>query len=319
MARQSTTDINSQIDRQFKKPGARMHPMQITLFVLCLGIGIGVTAAFTPKNPLPAILGMLIGYFLMFSLQVGSQWERAVVLRMGKFHGLRGPGAFWVVPLVDTIPAWIDHRVQTTTYSAEQTLTKDTVPVDVDAVLFWIVWDAEKAALEVADYRQAIFWAAQTALRDVIGETQLSDLLIGRKRLDAELQKLIDERTTPWGVTVQAVEIRDIIIPEGLQDAMSRQAQAERERQARVILGDAEAQIAERFVQAGKAYEDHPTALHLRAMNMLYEGLKEKGALVVVPSTAVESMGLGTITGLTSLSKERMSNGANRAVNDPTL
>src|SRR5579871_5104885 len=169
MARQSTTDINSQIDRQFKKPGARMHPMQITLFVLCLGIGIGVTAAFTPKNPLPAILGMLIGYFLMFSLQVGSQWERAVVLRMGKFHGLRGPGAFWVVPLVDTIPAWIDHRVQTTTYSAEQTLTKDTVPVDVDAVLFWIVWDAEKAALEVADYRQAIFWAAQTALRDVIG------------------------------------------------------------------------------------------------------------------------------------------------------
>jgi regulator of protease activity HflC (stomatin/prohibitin superfamily) len=283
-----------------KKPVPHVHPMQLLVGAIPIIAGIAGSVSLQ-ENPIPAIAGVLVGLYLMASLQVASQWEKGVVLRAGRFRALRGPGAFWIVPILDTIPAWIDHRTQTTPFNAEQTLTKDTVPVDVDAVLFWIVWDAEKAALEIADYRQATFWAAQTALRDIIGETLLSDLLVGRRKLDEALQKIIDERTTPWGITVQSVEIRDVIIPAALQDAMSRQAQAERERQARVILGEAEAQIAERFVEAGRAYQDNPTALHLRAMNMLYEGLKEKGALVVVPSTAVESMGLGTIAGLTAL------------------
>ena len=199
---------------------------------------------------------------------------------------------------------WIDQRVRTTSFSAEKTLTKDSVPVDVDAVLFWVVWDAQKAALEVENYREAISWAAQTALRDLIGRTLLADVLAGRQTLDSQLQEIIDQRTEPWGVTVQSVEIRDVVIPEILEDAMSRQAQAERERQARVILGDAERQIADKFLEASKLYNENPVALHLRAMNMLYEGLKEKGALIVVPSTAVESMGLGTITGLSALGKE---------------
>jgi len=247
------------------------------------------------------IPGVLIGALAAHSVQVARQWEKAIVLRFGKFHKTAGPGLFFIIPIVDTIAAWVDHRVITTPFKAEQTLTKDTVPVDVDAVLFWVVWDAEKAAMEVADYREAVSWAAQTALRDVIGRTMLADMLVGREKLDAELQRIIDQRTTPWGITVQSVEIRDIVIPSGLQDAMSRQAQAERERQARLILGEAETQIAQSFVQAGTAYANNPIALHLRAMNMLYEGLKEKGALVVVPSTAVESMGLGTITGLAAV------------------
>ncbi|MCC6444691.1 MAG: slipin family protein [Armatimonadetes bacterium] len=277
-----------------------MHPAAITLGTVLILIGSGISAY--TDHPAPAIALSAIGVYLMFALQVASQWERAIVLKMGRFVGQRGPGAFWIVPIRDTVTSWIDHRIRTTSFNAEQTLTKDTVPVDVDAVLFWVVWDAEKAALEVADYQQAVFWSAQTALRDLIGKTFLSDMLIGREKLDTELQQIIDQRTTGWGITVQSVEIRDVIIPTALQDAMSRQAQAERERQARVILGDAEAQIAQRFVEAGKAYENNPTALHLRAMNMLYEGLKEKGAMIVVPSTAVESMGLGTISGLTALS-----------------
>lgn len=262
-----------------------------------------------------AILGVstgimiLIGLYLLFAIKVANQWEKAVVLRLGKFQGLRGPGLFWIVPLVDAVSAWVDHRVTVTPFSAEKTLTKDTVPVDVDAVLFWVVWDAEKAALEVKDYQAAISWAAQTALRDIIGKMMLADLLVGRETNDAKLQKIIDERTTPWGVTVQSVEIRDIIIPATLEEAMSRQAQAERERQARIILGEAEQQIAESFAQAARAYTGNPTALHLRAMNMLFEGLKQKGALVIVPSSAVDTMNLGGLSGLTALAKSTGADG----------
>ncbi len=243
----------------------------------------------------------IIGLYLLFAIKVADQWEKAVVLRFGRFIGLRGPGAFWVIPVVDRTPVWIDHRVMVTPFSAEKTLTKDTVPVDVDAVLFWLVWDAEKAALEVEDYRVAIAWAAQTALREVIGQMELADILVGRARMDRDLQKIIDERTTPWGITVQSVEIRDIVIPQELEDAMSRQAQAERERQARVILGESEKQIAQSFADASESYQGNPTALHLRAMNMLFEGLKEKGALVIVPSSAVDTMNLGGLMGMTSL------------------
>jgi len=210
---------------------------------------------------------------------------------------------FWIIPVMDTLANWIDHRVMVTPFSAEKTLTKDTVPVDVDAVLFWMVWDAEKAALEVEDYRVAITWAAQTALREIIGQMDLADILVGRAKMDADLQEIIDERTNPWGVSVQSVEIRDVVIPQDLEDAMSRQAQAERERQARVILGESEMQIAESFAEASRAYIDNPTALHLRAMNMLFEGLKEKGAMVIVPSSAVDTMNLGGLAGMVSLSK----------------
>jgi regulator of protease activity HflC (stomatin/prohibitin superfamily) len=239
----------------------------------------------------------------MFALKVASQWEKAIVLRLGKFHALRGPGLFWIIPIMDAIPSWIDHRVMVTPFSAEKTLTKDTVPVDVDAVLFWVVWDAEKAALEVKDYQSAIAWAAQTALRDIIGRMMLADILIGRSAIDEELQRIIDERTTPWGVTVNSVEIRDIVIPQDLEDAMSRQAQAERERQARVILGESEKQIAASFSEASESYIHNPTALHLRAMNMLFEGLKEKGALVIVPSSAVDTMNLGGLSGVISMAQ----------------
>ena len=248
----------------------------------------------------------LIGVYILFALKVANQWEKAVVLRLGKFHGLKGPGLFWIIPIVDAATSWIDHRVIVTSFSAEKTLTKDTVPVDVDAVLFWVVWDAEKAALEVKDYQAAISWSAQTALRDIIGRMMLADILVGRSAIDGELQRVIDERTTPWGITVQSVEIRDIVIPQVLEDAMSRQAQAERERQARVILGESEKQIAASFAEASLAYVDNPTALHLRAMNMLFEGLKQKGALVIVPSSAVDTMNLGGLSGMVSLAQNNL-------------
>jgi regulator of protease activity HflC (stomatin/prohibitin superfamily) len=245
----------------------------------------------------------LVDLYILASLKMANQWEKAVVLRLGRFRGLRGPGMFWIIPIADSVSSWIDHRVMVTPFNAEKTLTKDTVPVDVDAVLFWMVWDAQKAALEVEDYRSAITWAAQTALREVIGQMSLAEILIGRSTMDADLQKIIDERTTPWGVTVQSVEIRDVVIPQDLEAAMSRQAQAERERQARVILGEAERQIAQSFLEASKAYVNNPTALHLRAMNMLFEGMKDKGALVIVPSSAVDTMNLGALSGLVSLAQ----------------
>ncbi len=242
-----------------------------------------------------------VGLYILLAFKVAEQWEKSIVLRMGRYIGLKGPGPFWIIPIVDTIPAWIDHRVMVASFTAERTLTKDTVPVDVDAVLFWMVWDAEKAALEVENYRAAIAWAAQTALREIIGQMELADILVGRAKMDDELQRIIDERTTPWGITVQSVEIRDVIIPSGLEDAMSRQAQAERERQARVILGESEEQIAASFAKASQAYRNNPTALHLRAMNMLFEGLKERGAMVIVPSSAVDTMNLGGMMGMASM------------------
>jgi hypothetical protein len=248
----------------------------------------------------------LAGLYCMFGIQIARQWEKAVVLRLGKIRGLKGPGMFWIIPIIDSIPSWIDHRVMVTPFNAEKTLTKDTVPVDVDAVLFWMVWDAEKAALEVENYRAAITWASQTALREIIGQMFLADILVGRAKMDADLQKIIDERTNPWGISVQSVEIRDVIIPAGLEDAMSRQAQAERERQARVILGESEEQIAHSFSDASKAYVDNPTALHLRAMNMLFEGLKQKGALVIVPSSAVDTMNLGGLSGIVSMAQQNL-------------
>jgi len=289
----------------------RIPPIAGMLFGVCLIAA--VLGAVLGDNRYPdswlgtwVVIWSFIGLFMLFGLKVASQWEKVVVLRLGKFRGLRGAGLFWILPIIDETVNWIDHRVMVTPFSAEKTLTKDTVPVDVDAVLFWVVWDAEKAALEVADYRAAISWAAQTALREIIGQMSLADILVGRGKMDDDLQKIIDERTTPWGVTVQSVEIRDVVIPPDLEDAMSRQAQAERERQARVILGESEKQIASSFAEASKAYINNPTALHLRAMNMLFEGLKEKGALVIVPSSAVDTMNLGGLSGLVSLAEQRL-------------
>jgi regulator of protease activity HflC (stomatin/prohibitin superfamily) len=269
------------------------------------GAALLLDAAGQPAWLIGTALAALLapGIYILFALKVANEWEKAIVLRAGKFLGLRGPGLFWIVPILDSIPIWVDHRVMVTPFNAEKTLTQDTVPVDVDAVLFWVVWDAQKAALEVEDYHAAIAWAAQTALRDIIGKKMLADILVGRDVLDHELQHIIDERTTPWGVTVNSVEIRDIIIPQELEDAMSRQAQAERERQARVILGESEKQIAASFAEAARSYHGDPTALHLRAMNMLFEGLKEKGALVIVPSSAVDTMNLGGLSGTVALAK----------------
>jgi regulator of protease activity HflC (stomatin/prohibitin superfamily) len=237
------------------------------------------------------------------SVKIADQWERAVVLRLGKFTELKGPGLFFIIPVFEKIAYWIDNRIITTSFKAEKTLTKDTVPVDVEAVLFWKVLDSRKAALEVEDYRSAISWASQTALREVIGKSFLSDMLEGREKLDKELQKIIDLRTSEWGVHVSSVEIRDVLIPSELQDAMSMQAQAERERQARVILGDSERQVAQKFEEAAKTYQNNPVALHLRAMNMLYEGLKQNATLVIVPSTVLDTMTLGDMTGTVSLAK----------------
>jgi regulator of protease activity HflC (stomatin/prohibitin superfamily) len=278
----------------------------VSLLILGVGWTAAVVAAVVVRSPALAVLLAIGGTLLALSPKVAKQWERGVVLRLGRYIGLRGPGLFWIVPLIDSVTRWVDQRVITTSFAAEQTLTSDTVPVNVDAVLFWMVYDPEKAALEVQDYRQAVSWAAQTALRDIIGRTALTDLLRGRERIEAELQKLIDERTTPWGVTVQSVEMRDVVIPVALQDAMSREAQASREKQARVILGQAEVEIAKSFERASESYRNNPTALHLRAMNMLYEGLKEKGALMLVPSSAVESMGMGGLLGAAALRQEKL-------------
>jgi len=278
----------------------------VSAVVLIVPLLLGALVTWLTFNPAGAIVGAILGALLSQAPKVARQWERAVVLRLGKYVGLRGPGLFWIIPFVDSISAWVDQRVITTSFAAEETLTSDTVPVNVDAVLFWMVYDPEKAALEVQNYPQAVSWAAQTALRDIIGRTSLTDLLRGRERIEEELQKLIDERSNPWGVTVQSVEMRDVIIPAALQDAMSREAQAAREKQARIILGQAEVEIAHSFETAAKSYRDNPTALHLRAMNMLYEGLKEKGALMLVPSSAVESMGMGGLLGAAALRQQTL-------------
>ena len=280
------------------------------VFFVIAGLGIGLAFILSGLSEditgsvWAGIIFFLVAIIVSSAIKVANQWERAVVLRLGHFRVLRGPGLFFIIPVIDTIPYWIDIRVITTTFRTEKTLTKDTVPVDVDAVLFWKVIDPKKAALDVADYISAISWASQTALRDVIGKTILADMLEGREKIGFVLQKIIDERTEPWGINVISVEVKDVLIPSGLEDAMSMQAQAERERQARVILGDSERQIAEKFGEAAKTYAIDPTALHLRAMNMLYEGLKQNSTIVIVPSSAVESMQLGGLSGITALTME---------------
>jgi regulator of protease activity HflC (stomatin/prohibitin superfamily) len=284
--------------------------MNVVALVVLLGFAVlGLLAMSATGNPIVLVAFVIAGVVAMQSPRVAQQWERAIVLRLGKFVGLRGPGLFWIVPFIDSVSSWIDQRTITTNFAAEQTLTSDTVPVSVDAVLFWLVHDPQKAALEVQEYGQAVSWAAQTALRDIIGRTALTDLLRGREKIEQELQALIDARSNPWGVTVQSVEMRDVVIPAALQDAMSREAQAAREKQARIILGQAEQEIAHSFQEAAKSYHDNPTALHLRAMNMLYEGLKEKGALMLIPSSAVESMGMGGLMGAAALQQRQLTGG----------
>ena len=281
-----------------------LNVVSVLVFILIAGTGVVLTTA--TGSPVWVASAAIIGVLAALSPRVAQQWERAVVLRLGRFIGLQGPGLFWIVPFIDVVARSIDQRMITTAFAAEQTLTMDTVPVNVDAVLFWVVHDPEKAALEVQNYPAAVSWAAQTGLRDIIGRTSLADLLRGREKIEHELQLLIDQRSTPWGITVQAVEMRDIVIPSSLQDAMSREAQASREKQARIILGEAEVEIAKSFETAAKAYQNNPTALHLRAMNMLYEGLKEKGALMLIPSSAVESMGLGGMMGAAALQQVQL-------------
>jgi regulator of protease activity HflC (stomatin/prohibitin superfamily) len=298
--------------RNEESAAPRSNVVAIVILAVALGAGALWARAVDHWAPL-AVMG-IVGLVLMQAPRIAQQWERAIVLRFGRYVGLRGPGLFWVVPFVDRVSSWIDQRTITTSFAAEQTLTSDTVPVNVDAVLFWLVHDAEKAALEVQDYAQAVSWASQTALRDIIGRTTLADLLRGRERIEDELQKLIDQRSGPWGVTVSSVEMRDVVIPGALQEAMSREAQAAREKQARIILGEAELEIAHTFAEAARSYQNNPTALHLRAMNMLYEGLKERGALMLVPSSAVESMGLGGLMGAAALRQSTLTEDRDRAV-----
>jgi regulator of protease activity HflC (stomatin/prohibitin superfamily) len=276
------------------------------IFFIFFGIGlVWAFIIYVPANIsecyIISAIGFVLGLIISSAIRIADPWDKAVVLRLGQFHSLKGPGLFFIIPIIDNIPYWIDTRVITTSFKAEKTLTKDTVPVDVDAVLFWKVLDPKKAALEVADYISAISWASQTALRDVIGKTMLSDMLEGRDKISNVLQIIIDERTEPWGIKVNSVEVKDVLIPPALENAMSMQAQAERERQARVILGDSERQVAEKFAEAAKTYTNDPVALHLRAMNMLYEGLKENSTIVIVPSSAVDTMQLGSMAGLTAL------------------
>lgn len=308
MANTSLVDTRSNLPTQ-NTPRVNV----ISAVALLVPLGLGILSIPLTNSLIGAIVGLLLGLLGAQAPKIARQWERAVVLRLGRYVGLRGPGLFWIIPFVDTVPAWIDQRVITTSFAAEETLTSDTVPVNVDAVLFWMVYDPEKAALEVQNYPQAVSWAAQTALRDIIGRTSLSDLLRGRERIEQELQQLIDERSNPWGVTVQSVEMRDVVIPTALQDAMSRQAQASREKEARIILGQAEVEIAKLFEKAAESYQENPTALHLRAMNMLYEGLKEKGAMMIVPSTAVESMGMGGLLGTAALAQQKLTHSGEQA------
>jgi regulator of protease activity HflC (stomatin/prohibitin superfamily) len=273
----------------------------MALFVIFGAAGLGLTTML--GNRLPLIVGLLVGVYLLFSIKVADQWEKVAVLRLGRFVGLRGPGWFHMFPIVDTLSRYVDQRVRTANVTAESTLTRDTVPVNVDAIVFWMVWNAEKSILEVQDFVQAITMSAQTGLRESIGRHELAQMITERESLGRELQRILDEKTNPWGITVQSVEIRDVRIPQALEDAMSRQAQAERERQARIILGQAETEIAEKFEQAATVYQQNPVALHLRAMNMLYEAIKERGSMVIVPSSAVETMGLGGSLATAALAK----------------
>ncbi|HEV2323703.1 MAG TPA: slipin family protein [Terracidiphilus sp.] len=281
----------------------QFNAVAVTALVICVLAG-GLYSAFV-LNPIPGIAGAVAGLYLLYAIKVVRQWEKVALLRLGRYVGLRGPGIFFITPILESISPYVDQRVRVANVTAESTLTRDTVPVDVDAIIFWLVWNAEKAILEVENYLDAISLSAQTALRESIGRHELAQMITDRETLGHELQRILDEKTNPWGITVQSVEVRDVRIPQALQDAMSRQAQAERERQARIILGQAETEISEKFVQAATAYEENPTALHLRAMNMLYEAIKERGSMVIVPSSAVETMGLGSALATAALAKQQ--------------
>jgi regulator of protease activity HflC (stomatin/prohibitin superfamily) len=283
-------------------PKIRIHELNgvaLLLFTVCVLSGVAITQA--TKQDAYAIAGILAGLYFLFAIKIVRQWEKVAVLRLGRYVGLRGPGFCHIVPIVETLSPYVDQRVRVASVSAESALTRDTVPVNVDAIVFWMVWNAEKSILEVEDFVQAITLSAQTALRESIGRHELAQMITEREILGRELQRILDEKTNPWGITVQSVEIRDVKIPQALEDAMSRQAQAERERQARNILGQAETEIADKFAQAAAIYRNDPTALHLRAMNMLYEAIKERGSMVIVPSSVVETMGLGGMLGTASL------------------
>jgi regulator of protease activity HflC (stomatin/prohibitin superfamily) len=306
------TDSSGLVQAQVRAPRANV----LGTLALAGSAGAGIAAGAALNSPLAMIAGAVVGAIAMFSPKIANQWERAIVLKWGRYVGMRGPGVFFVIPGVHTVAAWIDQRTVTSPFAAEQTLTSDAVPVNVDAVLFWTVYDPQKAALEVQDYTQAVSWAAQTALRDIIGRTSLTELLRGRMHIEKELQALIDERTTPWGVTVHSVEMRDVVIPASLQDAMSREAQAAREKQARIILGEAEVEIAKLFAKASEAYQDNPTALQLRQMNILYEGLKQKGGMMVIPSTMVDSMGPAGLMGTASLAGQHQRDARAQAAAD---
>ena len=275
----------------------------VTVLLFCVALGVAV-GKFT-NIPFAALIFSLVGVYFLFAIVVVDQWEKVAVLRFGRYRGLRGPGLFLIIPIAETLSRYVDQRVRVTTVSAESTLTRDTVPVNVDAIIFWLVWNAEKSILEVEDFTQAISLSSQTALRESIGRHQLAQMITERETLGKELQRILDEKTTPWGITVQSVEIRDVRIPQALENAMSQQAQAERERQARVILGEAEVQVSDQFAQASRVYNDNPGALHLRGMNMLYEAIREKGSMVIIPSSAVETMGLGATLATASIAKQQ--------------
>jgi regulator of protease activity HflC (stomatin/prohibitin superfamily) len=286
-----------------------MSPNPISSAIAAVLAGLGALAILSVRLLIPGAVLVALAVIVLVALKMAQQWQQAVVLRAGKFLAVRGPGLFWIVPLLDNVAALIDTRLRTTQFIAEQTLTRDTVPVDVDAIIFWIVTDVKRAALEVANYGEMISWAAQTSLRETIGAAELARLLSNRRAADEELRTTIEAKTANWGISVKSVEIRDVRIPVALQDAMSRQAQAERERQARVILSMAEAEIADKFAEAAKTYSDNPVALHLRGMNMLYESVKERGSsTIIVPSSAVDTMNLGGLAGITSLAKREETN-----------
>lgn len=276
-----------------KSNGVIMKFNSVAALLFAASIGVGLILTALVKNTIPLFIAMAIGFYLLLSIKIADQWEKVAVLRLGRYLGLRGPGLFSIIPIIDTLSWYVDQRVRVASVTAESTLTRDTVPVNVDAVVFWMVWNAEKSILEVENFVEAIIVSAQTALRESIGRHELAEMITKRESMGKELQRILDEKTNPWGITVQSVEIRDVRIPQALEDAMSRQAQAERERQARNILGQAEAEIADSFSRASQTYHDNPVALHLRAMNMLYEAIKERGSMVIVPSSAVETMGLG--------------------------
>jgi len=282
-------------------PNVQVQVSRIGVALFVVFFVIGAALAKVLESPVPLIAGALIGLYFLFAIRVADQWEKVAVLRLGRFVGLRGPGVFHIIPVVDALSRYVDQRVRVANVTAEATLTRDTVPVNVDAILFWLVWNPEKSILEVEDFVEAIRMSAQTALRESIGRHELAQMITERETLGHELQRILDEKTNPWGITVQSVEIRDVRIPQALEDAMSRQAQAERERQARIILGQAETEISDKFSQAARTYQNNPVALHLRAMNMLYEAIKERGSMVIVPSSAVETMGLGGTLATASL------------------